>query len=382
MTILGMFINNSIRTGANRRYLEMMEGLAARGHRVFVIMNQTLAYCPVSFTRIDFHVAYRRGKFPPASLLLYMAVKRNLEEIVMVTGDIDWIHIHSDMHLASAIYIKQRTDARLFFAVRCDDITRSRILREHLPYSIIKKISALCYEKIKKRYRENQLARFADKIVFQNSNDRDCFIARNNVSCANLKIIPGNIGKPRFLDEWRAVNKSTSVSTLVYCGTLSYSKGFHYVLQMLKKLKDKGYESIKLIVLGRIVQDDEMILLAQAMDVQSMIEFVGYVNPFEYFAKVDLYIYPSLYDSWPDVLLESLYAGCPVIGSKTGGIPELLEYPQLLFPPGDVVVMTAMVERMIQDTEYYQKIRSLCTNRVAPFEFDWIEKYEGVMCER
>ena len=33
MTILGIFINNEIRTGANRRYLELMEGLAERGIR-------------------------------------------------------------------------------------------------------------------------------------------------------------------------------------------------------------------------------------------------------------------------------------------------------------------------------------------------------------
>lgn len=44
----------------------------------------------------------------------------------------------------------------------------------------------------------------------------------------------------------------------------------------------------------------------------------------EYYAASDLFLYPSLADNCPLVVLESMACGTPVIAFETGGIPELL----------------------------------------------------------
>ena len=44
----------------------------------------------------------------------------------------------------------------------------------------------------------------------------------------------------------------------------------------------------------------------------------------EYYAASDLFLYPSLADNCPLVVLESMASGTPVIAFETGGIPELI----------------------------------------------------------
>jgi glycosyltransferase involved in cell wall biosynthesis len=56
------------------------------------------------------------------------------------------------------------------------------------------------------------------------------------------------------------------------------------------------------------------------------------------FAAADLTIVPSVVDNYPNVVAESLACGTPVLGSRVGGIPELVdhEYNGFLFKPGDI----------------------------------------------
>ena len=164
MIILGLFINNEIRTGANRRYLELMEGLAARGNTVRVIMNSYLSYTPTHFERIDLPVKYRRGRFPPASILLKLQIWKNFRQLSSKLTDINWIHIHGDMHLTAALYLKKKTGAKFFYAVRCDDITRSKIMLASGFLSPIERIEERLYILLKKKPREKKIARYADII--------------------------------------------------------------------------------------------------------------------------------------------------------------------------------------------------------------------------
>ena len=378
MTILGIFINNEIRTGANRRYLELMEGLAERGNTVRVLMNTHLDYKPVHFERIAIPVDYTRKKFPPASLLLFFKLRAMKREILKKVAGTEWIHIHSDMNLSAALYLKKRTRAKLFYAVRCNDITRARILMKQGGYSVPEKIASLVYIQ-KKKSREKKIARHAERITFMNHDDRNHFISRTHVAEQKTSVIPGNIGLPRFTEEWKEKNASNRVQKLVYAGALSASKGFYLLLDLLLELRKRGYPYIKLYALGRTAGKNDLFAHIKDLGLGDQIIFTGYVNPFSHFAESDLFVYPTLYDAWGDVVMEAMYTGCPAIASAVGGLPDLLKYPELLFEPGNVSHMADMVERAITDPEYYQQLRNLCASRVPELTFDWVERFEAEM---
>ncbi len=378
MTILGIFINNEIRTADNRRYLELMEGLAERGHTVRVIMNTHLDYKPSYFERIGMAIDYTRNKFPPASLLFFFKLRTMKKEILRRTGGTEWIHIHNDTNLSAALYLKRKTGAKLFYAVRCNDITRARILMKNGGYTIGKKIS-LAFYFMKKKNREGRIARHAERITFMNHDDRGHFLHRTGADETRTSVIPGNIGPPRFTDEWKGKNASRSVKNLVYAGAFSPSKEFYLLLELLLELKKRGHGTIKLYALGRTAGKNDMFAQIKKLGLEDQIIFTGYVNPFSHFAGSDLFVYPTLYDAWGDVVMEALYTGCPAIASAVGGLPDLLKYQELLFEPGNVHQMADMVERAITDAEYYRHIRDLCASRVPELTFDRVERFEQEM---
>lgn len=385
MNIVGIFLNNEMRTGANRRYLELMEALAEKGHNVIVLMNSYLDFTPTRFARVSIPVRYRRRGFPPTSFIFKRAVAYNLPSIKaelkrLGIERVDWVHIHGDMHFSSALYLKKKTGARLFFAFRCNDITRAHILRKQRAYTVKERLLSYPLE-LKDRVRERTIARKADLITFQNAIDRDIFLKRAGISNPGIKtvIIPGNIGLPRFRKETENVNHSVAVTNLVYVGSVSLSKGLKHLLEALASLKRKGYGNLHLHVLGKISGDEKAFSLVKKLDVAEMVTFEGYASPFPFLERCDLMVYPTLYDAFPDTILEALHSGCPVLASKTGGVVELLRYPELLFDVGDVAEIAKRIERCVTDAGFYRSIRERCAERAAHFRFDWAGRFESAM---
>jgi glycosyltransferase involved in cell wall biosynthesis len=382
MTILGIFLINQIRTGGDRRYLELMELLAARGNKVLVIMNTYLEYTPKHLIQIKIPVKYIRHHFPPASYLFKKSVKRNFNEIMDVAVDlnsIDFIHIHGDIYLKTAISIKKQINKPFFYASRNNDIDRDRIIRSKGGLSIGKYIFSVFYEQINK-YREKQIARFAEIITFQCLNERDAFCSRTKVSKLKTIIIPGNIGLPRCTINWENKNKSVSIRNIIFTGGLSSAKGVLILPPVLSLLKKKGFGFLHCSILGR-GDPTKLNKIIKKYDVSDMITLEDYVDPFPYLIKNDLFLYPVLYDAYPDAVLEALHTGCPVFTSAVGGLPDMLQYPELLFEPGNIDQIACKIEQCITDTAFYNRIRMLCAERANIHRFDWAERFEQAMAD-
>jgi len=131
-------------------------------------------------------------------------------------------------------------------------------------------------------------------------------------------------------------------------------------------------------LLARIEHESTKELIKKLNITEQMVT-IGYADPFPYLAECDLFVYPALYDAFPDTVLEALHVGCPVIASRVGGLPDILHYPELLFESGDAAGIASRIERCITDTAYYQNLRRLCAEQAAAFHFDWAERFECAM---
>jgi glycosyltransferase involved in cell wall biosynthesis len=95
-------------------------------------------------------------------------------------------------------------------------------------------------------------------------------------------------------------------------------KGMSYVIQMIGVLKDReDFERFKFVCFG-----------SKNSELPEYIDHVGFVDS-EYglaklYAAADVTIVPSIEDNLPNILLESLLCGTPVIGFDAGGIPEVI----------------------------------------------------------
>lgn len=111
---------------------------------------------------------------------------------------------------------------------------------------------------------------------------------------------------------------------LVAAGRLDYQKGFDVLIESIARCQDAR---LRLFVLGvgplaRYLQG-----LAKSMDVEEQITFVGFQrNPYAWFAHADALVLSSRYEGFPNVVVEALACGTPVIAVPApGGVTEILD---------------------------------------------------------
>ena len=68
MRILFVFFNSEVRTGGHRRYIELAEGLARKGHKVIFLKSDALSLSSEHLKILSFPFIYRKGLLLPFSI--------------------------------------------------------------------------------------------------------------------------------------------------------------------------------------------------------------------------------------------------------------------------------------------------------------------------
>lgn len=103
-------------------------------------------------------------------------------------------------------------------------------------------------------------------------------------------------------------------------------KGQQYVIAAIPALNRAGIR-VKYLIVG---EGDQTYLrsVAKKHDVEDQVVFTGpqpLSEVFNLLDECDIYVQPSLQEGLPRAVVEAMGRGCPCIGARTGGIPELLE---------------------------------------------------------
>jgi len=108
----------------------------------------------------------------------------------------------------------------------------------------------------------------------------------------------------------------------VGAGRLVWQKGFDRLLRFMAALPDSDS---RLTVLGEGPQAEELLRLAADLGIAERVSFEGFVdNPWACMAIADALLLPSRWEGMPNVALEALACGLPVIATpESGGIVEL-----------------------------------------------------------
>ncbi len=186
-----------------------------------------------------------------------------------------------------------------------------------------------------------------------------------------IRIIPLGIDVERILsgkiDKLKAregLNLSNDRFTLGIIGRIDPKKGQLFLVNAVAELIKGGYE-IDLLIVGDKTKGEageyyqEIIELIEK---EKLADHV-YMKPFtknvaEVYSALDCFVMASEAETFGMVTLEAMLFGLPVIGTNTGGTPNLLGNGEfgLLFNPGDEIGFSKNLKKLIMDNAYCASI--------------------------
>jgi glycosyltransferase involved in cell wall biosynthesis len=168
-----------------------------------------------------------------------------------------------------------------------------------------------------------KLYRKADKLICSSFRMKEEFVSKFSVSDEIIEVIPNpiDVNKLRFsaLPKERFDNGGVCY---VASGRLTYQKGFERLLDWFNLL---GNKKSTLVILGDGKLKEQLIIISESLGIQDRVKFLGFCNnPWKWYAGADVFLLPSYWEGMPNVALEALACGIPVIATaESGGINEV-----------------------------------------------------------
>jgi len=112
-------------------------------------------------------------------------------------------------------------------------------------------------------------------------------------------------------------------------GHLTANKGFDLLIKAMKILSKRSpHRNICLLIVGEGVFRKELEKIVSALDLDRHVVLAGAVSHEQlvlWYGAADLFCLASEMEGWPNVILESLACGTPVVATTAGGIPEIIK---------------------------------------------------------
>lgn len=179
--------------------------------------------------------------------------------------------------------------------------------------------------------------------------DRGVHVVPNGLDMEDASCMPQRVSHPKV---------HGSKFKLLYVGRLAPEKGIHVLLESLAHLPRDSFE---LTIVGAGQEMDKLLALSRSRGLEQFVRFVGSVRKEEvwgYYRDADLLVVPSISEGQGVVIIEAMAIGVPVIASRVGGIPELVEHGTngFLFTAGDSVGLARLIEYCARDYRLLRRI--------------------------
>jgi len=154
---------------------------------------------------------------------------------------------------------------------------------------------------------------------------------------------------------------------LVACvAQLSAEKGHDHLLAAWPEVVRRCPGS-RLALIGDGPLRPALVEQARRSGVADRILFAGFQDPAPWLAAADLFVLPSITEGMPNAILEAMAWARPVVATRVGGVPELVEEGTtgLLVPPGDAAALATALSELLEDPVRRARLGQAGRARVA-----------------
>lgn len=142
----------------------------------------------------------------------------------------------------------------------------------------------------------------------------------------------------------------------LYVGSIIPRKGLDLLLEACSLLQKQGRRDYTLLVVGDGSQREELENFCQKNNLTAYVQWIGrvdYDHLGSYFQKADVFVFPTLEDTWGVVALEAMVAGKPILCSRWAGACELVVEGEngYCFDPRDRERLAQLMRCFIDDPD-------------------------------
>jgi len=240
------------------------------------------------------------------------------------------------------------------------------------------------------------IIRQVQKYAYSNSDRIIALTKRMKIKLCELYNIPYSkvrvIGNPIDIQAVKAKTHqsldhswfSEDIPIVIGVGRLASEKGYITLLRAFSIVRRHIYA--RLVILGEGKERSILEALSKKLAIQDDCLFPGFrLNPYSYIARATVFVLSSFWEGFPNVLLEAMACGTPVIATRCDSGPEEIldhEVNGLLVPIGDEQAMATTIIRMLEDTELRNRLRKVAKACIKDFDIGQITlAYEYEFCQ-
>jgi glycosyltransferase involved in cell wall biosynthesis len=319
----------------------------------------------------------RRFSHVPRELAFAFAVKRCLYRMQEQGAELDFLHCHAHSLIALAASGFSRR-----FNVPCGLVAHGDVFSS--PRGTFDwRLTTFFKWAIPRGYA------LADLIVALSPHMRDRAIACG-ADPRKVEVVPNGIESGEIGLESQGSGKASALVDgavtdslkLLFVGILNQQKGVDVLLRAAKKLKQENVRfSIRIVGNGPLRPELNRLIADYGLsDDVALHGSVPRGDLGKLYQWADVTCVPSVNDSLPTVVLESLVAGTPVVGSAVGGIPFMVQASVngLLVPPEDPDALAGALARISRQPAFLRRLKQASTPSVLP-RFSWRRNGEDLI---
>ena len=170
---------------------------------------------------------------------------------------------------------------------------------------------------------------------------------------------------------------------LLIIARLHPEKGHSYLFEALPEIRRNVHKPVRLIVAGTGPFEAAYREAVRALGCDDVVSFAGFRKDApDLMAAADLVILPSVAEAFGLVLTEALYLGTPVVATRAGGIPEIVEdgVDGVLVPSSDSGALARAIVDLLNDPNRRRQMAGMGREKILNrFRFeDMVRSYEAI----
>lgn len=172
------------------------------------------------------------------------------------------------------------------------------------------------------------MVKMADACITNSHAGRDYLLEFLDASPKAVFLQPYEVPAAHMVTESALVPTPKHRPCFIFVGSVKPRKGLQFLLQSCAKLAEQGINNYTVWIIGGGEQRADLETFCTEHGLREQVQWLGQVDYSQlgnYFKKADVFVLPTLEDTWGMVVLEAMVLGKPILCSQNAGASELIE---------------------------------------------------------